>query len=496
MDDEELRTENEQLRARVGELEVENAELRALITRLENRVAELEAQLKKNSNNSSKPPSSDDDRARAERAEEAKEHSATKSSGKKKRKPGKQRGAKGHHLARVNPDHVVNHSPASCAGCGADLAAAPVTGTETRQVLDFPERTYEATDHIAERRQCACGAETKADFPPEAMAPVCWGPRVAAFTLYLLVCQHLPHKRTAELLREFLGAHVSTGWVANQTLRYAGRLRSFIETLKNCLAGAWSAHVDETGTRVKGARRWVHVMCTETLTYLFMHDKRGKEALDHAGILDRFRGTLIHDRWHTYWKYTAIKHGLCGAHLLRDLRAVGEWWVQSEWTTSMAELLTSANRVCDKVRAEQRSSLSTRRLNRLSADYDAIVAKALDANPDPGRKRTKVEKDAYNLACAFRDRKGEILLFCRDLSIDFTNNQAERDLRMLKVALKITGGHRNAKVAQGHLDIRSYVETGRKHGENRFSLIERLVRGNPWMVPDGVTKAEVAQAAT
>ena len=66
----------------------------------------------------------------------------------------------------------------------------------------------------------------------------------------------------------------------------------------------------------------------------------------------------------------------------------------------------------------------------------------------------------------------------------FTNNQAERDLRMLKVALKVTGGHRSDTVAQGHLDIRSYVETGRKHAENRYSLIERLVRNNPWVIPD------------
>lgn len=488
-DNERLRNENEQLRERVRELEVENAELRALITRLEERITNLESQRKKNSTNSSKPPSADDDVGRAERSASTQERAANKNAGKKrKRKPGKQRGATGHHLARVDPDHVVNHAPVSCGGCGADLADAPVTATETRQVLDFPERTYEATDHIAEKRRCTCGTETKAAFPPEAMAPVCWGPRVAAFTLYLLVCQHLPHKRTAELLRDFLGVHVSTGWVANQTLRYARRLRLFIEALKTLLEAAYSAHVDETGTRIKGVKRWVHVMCTETLTYLFVHDKRGRDALDHAGILDRFGGTLIHDRWHTYWQYTKIRHGLCGAHLLRDLKAVGEWRQQERWTSAMARLLTMANKACDLARQEKRSSLSTRRLNKISADYDAIVADAFAANPDPGRKRTTIEKDAHNLACAFRDRKDEILLFAHDLAIDFTNNQAERDLRMLKVALKITGGHRNEKVAQGHLDIRSYVETGRKHGENRFALIERLVRNNPWMVP--------AQAAT
>lgn len=487
-----LRNENSKLCTRVRELESESTEPLALIACLETRIAELETQRKKNSTNSSKSPSTDDDAGRAERSEQANERAATRNASKRKRKPGKQRGAKGRHLARVDPDHVVTHQPANCHGCGADLCDAKVTATETRQVLDFPQRTYEATDHIAEKRRCACGAETKAEFPPEAMATVCWGPRVAAFALYLLVCQHLPHKRAAELLRDFLGVHVSTGWVANQTLRYSGRLKPFIEALKNLLAASWSAHVDETGTRVKGAKRWVHVMCTEMLTYLFVHEKRGRDALDHAGILERFKGTLIHDRWHTYWQYMLIRHGLCGAHLLRDLKAVGEWWQQEKWCTAMATLLTTTNNACEKARQEGRTSLSTRRLNKVGTDYDAIVASALAANPDPGRKRTKSEKDAYNLACAFRDRKNEILLYAHDLSIDFTNNQAERDLRMLKVALKITGGHRNEKVAQGHLDIRSYVETGRKHGENRFALIERLVQGNPWTVPAQAEATTVA----
>ena len=490
-----LRSENAELRADNEHLRKENAELRALVVRLEERISDLERQLKKNSSNSSKPPSADDLRARAEKNAEAVKRAVKSRSTGKKRKPGKQRGAKGHHLARVEPDHVVHHVPTNCNGCGAGLGGAPVTATETRQVLDFPERTYEATDHIAEKRLCDCGAETKAAFPVEAIASVCWGPRVAAFTLYLLVCQHLPHKRTAELLRDVLGAHVSTGWVANQTLRYSGRLKTFVSSLKDLLASAYSAHVDETGTRIKGASKWVHVMCTNTLTYLFVHDKRGREALDAAGILDRFKGTLIHDRWHTYWQYKNITHGLCGAHLLRDLKAVGQWWTQEQWCAFMDNMLKSANKACHVARDQHKPALSTRRLNRISADYDAIVEQALAANPEPdsGRKRTQIEKDAYNLASAFRDRKNEILLFCHDLQIDFTNNQAERDLRMLKVALKITGGHRNEKVAQGHLDIRSYAETGRKHGENRFALIERLVRGNPWSIP--IQAAQTSAAA-
>jgi transposase len=495
-----LRAENEQLRSEDKRMRSENASLRKLVAKLEARIATLETSSKKNSTNSSKPPSSDDETARTERNAKAIEKAVKNRPAGKKRKPGKQRGAPGKHLARVEPDHVVRYEPTNCRECDADLSDAKVTAIETRQVLDLPERTYEATDHIAEKRRCHCGTETKAAFPPEAIAPVCWGPRVAAFTLYLLVCQHLPHKRTAELLRDFLGAHVSTGWVSNQTLRYSDRLKTFIKTLKDMLASAYCAHVDETGTRIKGVKHWAHVMSNDMLTYLFVHKKRGRDALDFAGILDRFKGILIHDRWHTYWQYDTIKHGLCGAHLLRDLKAVVDVSVrqqygpsiQEQWCAPLTTLLTATNNACHKARDEQRPSLTARRLNRLSVDYDAIISKALEINADPGRKRTDSENDAYNLACAFRDRKNEILLFAHDLKIDFTNNQAERDLRMLKVALKITGGHRNKDVAKGHLEIRSYVETGRKHGENRFALLERLVRGNPWMIPAQAAKTSIA----
>jgi transposase len=481
----ELRRDNQELRREVADVRAENEDLRTLVSKLETRIAELERRLNKNSSNSSKPPSTDDDADRDQRQAEAAERAAkNRPASKKVRRPGKQRGVKGKHLARVEPDHTIVHAPLECSDCGSTLDDAPVTGRETRQVLDFPERSYQATDHVVEKRRCGCGTETKAEFPPEALAPVCWGPRIAAFTLYLLVCQHLPHKRTAELLREFLGAHVSTGWVAKQTLRYSGRLKPFLTSLKDHLAGAYAAHVDETGTRVKGVKHWVHVMCTEMLTYLFIHKTRGREALDPVGILDRFKQILIHDRWVTYWQYDEIKHGLCGAHLLRDLKDAGIWWQQEQWTKAMAKLLTETNKACHRARDENKQSLSTRRLNKLSADYDAIVADALAANPDLGRKRTQIEKDAYNLACAFQKRKNEILLFAYDLRIDFTNNQAERDLRMVKVGLKITGGHRNLKVAEGHLEIRSYVETGRKHGENRFALLERLVRNNPWTIPN------------
>ncbi len=127
------------------------------------------------------------------------------------RAQGKQPGAPGAHRGRRDPDEVVVHPPVCCAGCGEALTGAEVVGEVRRQVLDIPEIRIRVTDHVAERRRCWCGHETVGVFPPEAKAPVCWGPEVRGFALYLMDRQHLPLERTAELLDEMLDAPVSRG---------------------------------------------------------------------------------------------------------------------------------------------------------------------------------------------------------------------------------------------------------------------------------------------
>jgi transposase len=136
----------------IVELRAANAEQARLIATLQARVAELERRLGKDSFNSSKPPSSDGLRKPARAARRADGRA-------ERRRPGKQPGAPGAHLAQVaDPDEVAWHVPDRCGGCGADLAGAPVAGVEARQVFDLPPLGLRVTEHRAERRRCACGA--------------------------------------------------------------------------------------------------------------------------------------------------------------------------------------------------------------------------------------------------------------------------------------------------------------------------------------------------
>lgn len=456
----------------------------ALIERLEARIVELERERGRNSQNSSLPPSRDNSEARAARAARL----AKRERG--KRRPGKQPGDPGSHLGRVEqPDRTVRHEPARCGACGGDLAAAKVVGSESRQVFDLPAQRREVTEHVAERRRCECGWETTAAFPADATAPACWGPRVRAYALYLMNRQLIPVERTAEILSDLLGAPVSTGWLAGLAAQAAEGLEGFMGDLGDRLADEPVVNVDETGSRVAGAKWWFHVAATALLTFLGVHRHRGVAATDAFGILPRVRGTLVHDRWAPYWRYRQATHAICNAHILRDLASVGEVASQKPWADAMAELLVEAKRKADAARAAGLHTLPRGQRAAIRARFNRIIADALAANPDPpeGKRRSRLERDSYNLALALRDHAIELLRFTSDLRVPFDNNQAERDLRMAKLQQKISGCFRTDAGARNFAVVRSYIETGRKHGLNPIDLLIALFNGQPWTIPSSAT---------
>lgn len=483
--------DNDHLQRRISELESENAALREVIevlrsenTELKSRIVELERKAGRNSNNSSVPPSRDDNKAREERANRAARRRAQREA---RRKPGKQPGEPGKNLAQVaDPDAVVHHIPTHCGDCGASLSSAEVTGREVRQVFDLPQRRREVTEHRAEWRRCRCGCETGGVFPPEATAPAAWGPRVRAHALYLMNRHLVPIERTAEIMSDLLGAPVSTGFLAGLSRQAADALEDFATDLSDHLADEDVLHVDETGSRVAGAKWWFHVASTSLLTFLGIHRRRGREATDDFGILARFHGVLVHDRWAPYWCYDEAGHGLCNAHILRDLQDVAAYPHQAEWAESMADLLREAKRRAEAAAAAGLDEVPIGVRKWLRGRYNAIIEDALAANPEPNaRQRNAAERASHNLAVALEHHAEEILLFLYDLRVPFDNNQAERDLRMAKLQQKISGCFRTEAGARNFARVRSYIETGRKHGLNPVDLMVQLFMGQPWMIPAG-----------
>ncbi|MGH9294908.1 MAG: IS66 family transposase, partial [Acidimicrobiales bacterium] len=369
----------------------------------------------------------------------------------------------------------------ACRECGRDLGGAPIEAIEVRQVFDVPEPKVACTEHRVYKRRCACGALACGSFPSEARAPACYGPSIRAIACYLMHAQHLPVERTKAALQEMLGVEVSTGFLASLAPEAAGGLTGFIEALKARLIGSALVHVDETSDQVGTNTWWLHVVSNEEATYLYADRTRGRAAPDAAGVLGSFSGTMVHDRLAMYFGYEGATHVICGAHLLRDLASVA---TREAWAARMCTLLIETNAAAHEARDAGRRRLSRRRLDHFDATYDALLAEAFALNkPLLSRSRNALERESYNLAVALRDHKAEATAFARDLGIPFTNNEAERSLRMAKLHHKVSGCFQSERHAKAFATIRSYLATARKHGLGDLLVLDRLFRGDPWMPP-------------
>lgn len=454
------------------------------VRELRARVAELERQLGQNSGNSGKPPSRD---TAAERQRQAAERQAkAEAAGVGKRRRGKQRGAGGKTLEMsATPDEIVEHRPDHCSGCGAvfgDTGAGE--GFQRRQVIDVPPVRPVVVEHRAHTYRCGCGCSTTATFPDEARAPVSYGPRTRAIVAYLLGRQHIPNRRVVEAMDDLFGLDISAGAVDSIYAEAGRRLKSFVAALVALLKTLPVLHVDETSDRLETKNCWMHVIATPLYTLLHASLTRGEAAIKEMGVLAGYRGVIVHDRLAMYWKLKRAKHGICAAHLLRDLADVAIVASQTAWAAGLAALIVEINDACHAARADGADKLPAPLRRRFSCRYDELVTAGLAANPEPARrKRDPGERRSYNLAAAFAAHKRSILRFMNDLETPMTNNEAERALRPSKLHRKISGSFRSLAGAQRSANLRSYLDTTRKNGISAIDALMRLFAGDPWMPP-------------
>ncbi|MGH8996783.1 MAG: IS66 family transposase [Acidimicrobiales bacterium] len=479
--------EHENLVAENEALREQNAAQSVEIERLTRMVAELTRRLDKGSMNSSLPPSADSPKHQAEATKTRADRRAEAKAKRKdevERNRGKQSGAPGQNLSmRSDPDEIIDHEPTSCVSCGDDLAGAPSESIERRQVFDTPDPIIVVTEHRSVRKRCSCGKLNVGSFPKEATAPTSYGPNVRAAGLYLLHGQHLSVERCAEAMSAMLGANVSTGFVASLAKEAAGGLDGFVAEIRRRLRRASLVHVDETSDQVRTDKWWFHVVSNELYTYLFASPTRGKAAPDDAGVLSAFGGVMVHDRLAMYFKYDQATHAVCGSHLLRDLAGVGIGWDQG-WANDMAALLTEMNRAAHDARGKGRDRLPRRVLAGFLSRYDVITAAGLAANPKPvGRERDSIERHGYNLVAALSKLRAEATRFATDLDVPFSNNEAERALRMAKLHKKVSGCFQSDDGARSFATIRSYLATARKHNVGALDVLAQLFRGDAWMPP-------------
>lgn len=452
-------------------------QLQLTVAQLTAHVNELQERLGRNSHNSNQPPASDG----FNRPPRALRQPSTN-------KPGGQPGHKGHSLRfTAQPDRILVHRPQHCANCGQSLSKVPALTLELRQVVDLPPLHLETIEHQIAQLTCpACAAVNCGHFPSEASERVQYGPRIKALGVYLTNYQLVPYERTNELLTDLFGAAPSEATLYTALEQAAAQLEPVEQVVRASLQQAAVAHFDETGFYIKGQRQWLHVACTSHLTLYLPHPQRGEGATRAMAVLPNFGGVAVHDCFSSYFGY-GCEHALCNAHHLRELTAVAERSGQ-QWASSMKALLLEGKAAVATALASGQSSLSAAVLLEYQQRYRTLLAEGLALNPanpppvPPQRGRVKQSK-AHNLLVRLRDHEAEVLRFMTDMRVPFDNNQAERDLRMMKVQQKISGCFRSAAGASAFCRVRGYISTLRKQGLHVLSALEQVFNGGPLVIP-------------
>jgi len=293
--------------------------------------------------------------------------------------------------------------------------------------------------------------------------------------------QLLPLERTCEVLRDLLGAHMSEGTVGELIQRTACQLAPVEQQIKAVLQQAAVIHQDETSMSVAGQRCWEHVTSTATLTHYQMHPSRGQEALNAIGIMPGFKGISIHDAWGSYFLYDCA-HAFCLVHVLRELVFQAEQQ-GAVWASELIDLLLLMKQATQDARQQGKHWLDPlevldweRALLQVLAEADRLTPRA---TAPPGTKGRVKQSAARNLLDRLLTHQPAVFCFLEDLRVDFDNNLAERDLRMLKVQQKVSGCFRSPAGAHAFSRIRGYLSTLRKQGLPLLSALQATLAGHP-----------------
>ena len=366
-----------------------------------------------------------------------------------------------------------------CRACGHDLKGIVPGGHERRVKVDIVFETRELTV-AAEIKTCPrCRAETRGAFPDDLPGPLQYGPGIVAFATHLLTAQLLSLKRATQTLKALTGRAIAEATLLAWLTRLHDALAGWEAAAIERLLSEPVLHADETSLRIESKQHWLHSVSAGNLVLKHCHRKRGGQALKDIGIVPRYGGVLVHDRWASYFAFDNCEHALCGSHLLRNLAFIEDAHGHA-WAKRMGNLLLTT---CRTVRKHKNKALSEPDYKAVRARYRTILTQARRELPKPlkrltGRRGRPAKSDAENLHEALVKYETDTLRFARDPDVPFTNNRAERDIRMAKVKQKVSGCFRTPRYADAYCRISSYLQSMTRQGYNPLSAIEIALNGD------------------
>jgi hypothetical protein len=339
------------------------------------------------------------------------------------------------------------------------------------------------------RARCGCGREHVAARPPGVPdAAVSIGPHLRALAVYLVIYQHVPVARCRQLIADVTGAQVSDGFIHSCLARAAGAAADVVKLIKTLITAAPVAGFDETTLRAgpAGSKKYVLGAFTEQHSLFFL-GQRTLESFRDFGILTDFAGIAVSDRYanyfHSGWKHLA-GHQPCLAHLLRDYQDAAESYPGAVWPVQAQRALRGLIRAWHAARDAGQAAIPAATAGPLTREFrHAVLAGLSDVPRIPGPKHSTAQYPGRDLLEFCRDRQDDVLRFCGDTTIWPTNNISERGVRPLKTQQKISGRLTSENTTQDRLDIRSYIDTARKHQQDVLTVLRAAMTGSPWQPP-------------
>ncbi|TVL98375.1 MAG: hypothetical protein CV087_21395 [Candidatus Brocadia sp. WS118] len=442
-------------------LETENARLRkenqALREQLRLLLQQIErSQVKKDSHNSHNPPSQD--KSNPPRTKSRREKS--------NRKPGGQKGHKGHHLKMSDtPDKVIDLKSHYCNACGNDLQDVPADLLSKRQVIELPPIRPIYEEYRQYGCTCPkCGNNQVADYPAGVNAPIQYGSSVESYLAYFSVYQYVPYQRLKHLFFHTFNLPISEGSIQNLLQRASLKAGVVYEHIREQLKKAAYLGGDETGAKVNSERWWIWVWQNALNTYLHASDNRGSATIEACFPEGFANATIGSDRWAAQLKTAAANHQLCMAHLERDLIFLEES-EKHPWATHFKKLLKDALGL--RAQADQQQypfQKGEKSAWRLEDRLNRLLARPIVKDRYP--QTTKFQRSMIRY-------RNYLFPFLYDLRIPPDNNGSERAIRNIKVKQKISGQFKTGQ--HDFCVLRSVIDTLIKRNLDVFTYLSKIM---------------------
>lgn len=460
-----LRQENKHLKKVIKDKDDEIRRLNKRIDNLEKRNTKLENRLSKNSSNSSKPSSTDGFNKIVH--------------GLRKKSSNPIGGQKNHIGSTLNEKKVRD-----IINSGNDnvFVKREILMVNNKNLDGSKKYIIDTSLSVIVTEYNLVYKEDAPALPKELKNCVIYGENLKSFVTLLNVEHAIPIQRTVNIIKELTNnaLQLSTGTIQNFLYELQIKVQPAIENIKKFLLRCEVNHKDETMLFCNGEPRWFHVFSNKEATYYYYHKSRGNKADVEKGLLMIFTGTLVHDHMKGLYKFQS-DDAECNAHILRYLTFTMEKY-KRKWAQDLLDLLLRIKEEIKEEMEKGNNSLKTESILKYEEEYSKIIEEGeLEFRNDNNPHKDYAAED-MQLLRRLKKYKENHLIFMYDFRIPFDNNLAERDLRMIKAKKKISGGFRSDRGGEAYTDIKTYLSTMKKQGNNLYQSIKSTFLKNPILI--------------